>query len=115
MLQMSQNGHIGPAPPPIKGDLMKTKLVLGAAALLSIAGPGVGVALAADQPSQNASCQGQVNGYYNSHYSDGGQQTSSYANEEWYSDAVVLGAQSHDCNVPNGVPAGEPKRNGAKS
>jgi hypothetical protein len=69
-------------------------------------------AVAADQPSEHASCQGQVNGYYNSHYSDGGQLTSDAAHEDGYSDAVVLGAQSHDCNVPAGVPEGEPKSHG---
>jgi hypothetical protein len=87
-------------------------LTVVAVAPLTLASSG---AVADNQPSQNASCQGQVNGYYNSHYSDGGQLTSEGAQQDGYSDAVVLGAQSHDCNVPAGVPAGEPKSHGSNA
>ena len=65
-----------------------------------------------DQPALKASCQGQVNGYYNRNFSDGGEQTSTLAREvggKTYSGYVTLGAQSHDCNVPAGVPDGPPK------
>ena len=92
----------------------RLSLVAGSATLIAAAAISLpaGASASPAQPSLSASCQGQVNGYYNRSFGDGGKLTSAYVREvggRSYSDAVTLGAQSHDCNVPAGVPAGEPK------
>ena len=74
-----------------------------ASAALSL--PGAALA-GPSQPSTSASCQGQVNGYYNRNNNDGGQLTSDYVHTfggKAFSEAITLGARSHDCNVPGGV------------
>ena len=83
--------------------------VCGAVAALTV--PAGAASASPEQPSLKASCQGQVNGYYNRSFSDGGQLTSDFAKSDGraFSDAIKLGAQSHDCNVPDGVPPGPAK------
>ena len=92
----------------------RLSLVAGSATLIAAAALSLpaGASASPDQPSLSASCQGQVNGYYNRNFGDGGKLTSAYVKAvggREYSAAVTLGAQAHDCNVPDGVPDGEPK------
>lgn len=84
----------------------------GALAALVALVPAAAATASPSQPSTEASCQGQVNGYYNRSFSGGGQQTADLIHEvggKTYSGYITTGAQSHDCNVPDGVPSGPPK------